>query len=135
VNGSCTYRLLPIDTYRVFVISRQRTAASSLRNGIRPPPKRVAVFCLALSDTLSGFNDRTVHFSVSLALATIGPSVQKLLSACSFESMLRKIPIVQPQRCFREMVKKKGKAIPLQAWTDPESSRRLRLPDFKTIGT
>jgi len=29
----------------------------------------------------------------------------------------------------------KGKAIPLQTWTDPEGSRRLRLPDFKTIGT
>jgi hypothetical protein len=29
----------------------------------------------------------------------------------------------------------KGKAIPLQAWTDPEGSRRLRLPDFKTIST
>jgi hypothetical protein len=29
----------------------------------------------------------------------------------------------------------KGKAIPLQAWTDPEGSRRLRIPDFKTIGT
>jgi hypothetical protein len=31
--------------------------------------------------------------------------------------------------------KGKGKAIPLQAWTDPEVSRRLRLPDFKTTGT
>jgi len=29
----------------------------------------------------------------------------------------------------------KGKAIPLQAWTVPEGSRRMRLPDFKTIGT
>jgi hypothetical protein len=29
----------------------------------------------------------------------------------------------------------KCKAIPLQAWTGPEGSRRLRLPDFKTIGT
>jgi len=29
----------------------------------------------------------------------------------------------------------KGKAIPLQTWTDPEGSRRLRLSDFKTIGT
>jgi hypothetical protein len=29
----------------------------------------------------------------------------------------------------------KGKAIPLQAWTGPEGSRRLRLSDFKTIGT
>ena len=29
----------------------------------------------------------------------------------------------------------KGKAIPLQAWTDPEGSRSLRLPNFKTVGT
>jgi hypothetical protein len=29
----------------------------------------------------------------------------------------------------------KGKAIPLQALTGPEGSRRLRLPDFKTVGT
>jgi len=29
----------------------------------------------------------------------------------------------------------KGKAIPLQAWTGPEGSRRLRLPGRKTIGT
>jgi hypothetical protein len=27
------------------------------------------------------------------------------------------------------------KAIALEAWTGPEGSRRLRLPDFKTIGT
>jgi hypothetical protein len=31
--------------------------------------------------------------------------------------------------------KGKGKAIPLQAWTGPEGSRRLSLPDFKTLGT
>ena len=31
--------------------------------------------------------------------------------------------------------KVKGKAIPLEVWTGPEGSRRLRLPDFKTIGT
>jgi hypothetical protein len=29
----------------------------------------------------------------------------------------------------------KSKAIPLQAWTGPEGSRRVRLPDVKTIGT
>jgi hypothetical protein len=33
------------------------------------------------------------------------------------------------------MLPEKGKAIPLQAWTDREGSRRLRLPDFKTIDT
>jgi hypothetical protein len=27
------------------------------------------------------------------------------------------------------------RAIPLRAWIDPEISRRLRFPDFKTIGT
>jgi hypothetical protein len=28
-----------------------------------------------------------------------------------------------------------GQAIPLQAWTGPQGSRSLRIPDFKTIGT
>jgi hypothetical protein len=29
--------------------------------------------------------------------------------------------------------RKWGKAVPLQAWTGPEGSRKLRLPGFKTI--
>jgi hypothetical protein len=29
----------------------------------------------------------------------------------------------------------KGKANPLQAWTGPEGSRRLRFPGFKTVST
>jgi len=28
--------------------------------------------------------------------------------------------------------KGKGKAVPLQAWSDPEGSRKLRFPDFVT---
>ena len=36
---------------------------------------------------------------------------------------------------WKVSVKVKGKVIPLQAWTGPEGSRRLRSPDFKTIGT
>jgi len=27
----------------------------------------------------------------------------------------------------------KGKAVPLQAWTGPEGSRKLRFPDFVTV--
>jgi len=27
------------------------------------------------------------------------------------------------------------KPIPVQTWTGPEGSRRLKLPDFKTVGT
>jgi len=34
-----------------------------------------------------------------------------------------------------EGIEVKGKAIPSQAWTGPEGSRRLRLPDFKIIDT
>jgi hypothetical protein len=30
---------------------------------------------------------------------------------------------------------KKGKEIPLEAWTGLEGSRRMMLPDFKTVGT
>jgi hypothetical protein len=36
---------------------------------------------------------------------------------------------------FKPHYREKGKAIPLQALTGPERSRRLRLPDFKAIGT
>jgi hypothetical protein len=37
--------------------------------------------------------------------------------------------------CPHVVLAGKGKAVPLQPWTDPEGSRRLRLPDFKTIDT
>jgi len=33
---------------------------------------------------------------------------------------------------LRELEKGKGKAVPLQAWTGPEVSRRLRFPHFVT---
>jgi hypothetical protein len=54
------------------------------------------------------------------------------------------LPVASTARCFISHITnksgyntlcKKSKAIPLQAWTGPEGSRRLRLPDFKTIGT
>jgi len=30
------------------------------------------------------------------------------------------------------IIKKKGKAVPLQAWSGPEGSRKFRFPDFMT---
>ena len=33
---------------------------------------------------------------------------------------------------WSDNVKGKGKAVPLQAWSDPECSRKLRFPDFMT---
>jgi hypothetical protein len=46
-----------------------------------------------------------------------------------FSELLRK------RLCRRPKIEVEGKAIPLQALTGPEGSRRLRLPDCKTIGT
>jgi len=49
--------------------------------------------------------------------------------------LMKFIPSVFQYNQKYNISKGKGKAIPLQAWTGPEGSRRLRLPDFKTIGT
>jgi len=35
-------------------------------------------------------------------------------------------------RCLASLITGKGKAIPLQAWTGPEGSRKLRFLDFMT---
>ena len=35
-------------------------------------------------------------------------------------------------RYYHKCTLVKGKAVPLQAWSDPEGSRKLRLPDFVT---
>jgi len=40
---------------------------------------------------------------------------------------------VHPLFCFRSYgTKGKGKSVPLQAWSGPEGSRKLRFPDFVT---
>jgi len=47
----------------------------------------------------------------------------------------QELPITQYFDLHHPRYKVKGKAIPLQAWTGLEGSRRLRLPDFKTFST
>jgi len=55
------------------------------------------------------------------------------------ENFNRHIPLMaslctrRTRQLFRS--RSRSKAIPLQAWTGPENSRRLRFPDFKTKGT
>ena len=42
---------------------------------------------------------------------------------------------IKPCKCqtiMQSVKKKKGKAVPLQAWSGPEGSRKLRFPDFMT---
>jgi hypothetical protein len=53
-----------------------------------------------------------------------------VIPICLIERMKQR----QPKASYCALTRK-GKAIPLQAWTDPEGSRRLRLKDFKTVGT
>jgi hypothetical protein len=50
-------------------------------------------------------------------------------------SIFSKQELEKSHKILINKCKKKSKAIPLQAWTGPEGSRRLRLTDFKTIGT
>ena len=40
--------------------------------------------------------------------------------------------LVRPS-IYKSDVKGKGKSVPLQAWSGPESSRKLRFPDFMTM--
>jgi len=56
-----------------------------------------------------------------------GPSLTEtsLCGACLFTFKPDKIVVMNL----------KDKAIPFQAWRDPEGSRRLRVPDFKTVST
>ena len=60
-----------------------------------------------------------------MKLPVIGSNAIECYGFCNFKSV-----VVER---FRR--REKGKAIPLQAWTGPEDSRRMRLTDFKTIGT
>jgi hypothetical protein len=49
----------------------------------------------------------------------------KCMAACVFNTVL----------CLFSLEKCKGKAVPLEAWSGPEGSRKLRFPDFMTNGT
>jgi len=51
-----------------------------------------------------------------------------------FFQTLAILPTAQGANTDRHETLKSVKAIPLQAWTGPEGSKRLRLPNFKTIG-
>jgi hypothetical protein len=70
-----------------------------------------------------------IHFVCHLKTHPCDDSINNLKRS-------RKYRISEPHTLFLTVfLVSKGKAIPLEAWTGPEGSRRLRLPDFKTIGT
>jgi hypothetical protein len=56
-----------------------------------------------------------------------------ILSGCKNQCVFKTITHISHTNLFITYIKQK--AIPLQAWTVPEGSRRLKLPDFKTVST
>jgi len=81
-----------------------------------------------------GFNSAFKGLKVKFGYACSPFAVKERILCLNLNSSLsdRTVPRT---RSVIWALKKKGKAIPLQAWTGPEGSRRLRFPDFKTIGT
>jgi hypothetical protein len=67
------------------------------------------------------------------ATGTISKSFRKYVSNISGNHEVRelqKTSILGTAHILRKV--KKGKAVPLQAWSGPEGSRKLRFPDYMT---
>ena len=83
------------------------------------------VYLERLDTVQSGQGPKTAHSPLSCA---------EITHEWSYTSTPPTPSWLAPRQIDISKVKVKVKAIPLQAWTGPEGSRSLRLPDFKTIG-
>jgi hypothetical protein len=94
---------------------------------------------------LSG-GQRLQEIQITLSINTRNKEMQLLCDGCNnfkttfqnmlyygFKKSLKLISDIPQQYTLSHKVK--GTSISLQAWTCPWGSRRLRLPDFMTIGT
>jgi len=45
-----------------------------------------------------------------------------------------KIWVCRTKQILQQIIKGKGKPVPLQDWSGPEGSRKLRFPDYMTTG-
>jgi len=61
-------------------------------------------------------------------------SITKQVSHYSVKNNKKKVKLIII-RSVKQRLSSLSKKIPLQAWIGLKDSRRLRLPDFKTIGT
>jgi len=81
---------------------------------------------------------RIVILRKARVICKAGRGQQQLVLETVRSELHFKAPVISDQHKIRKTnynVKGKVKAIPLQVWTGPEGFRRLRLPDFKAIGT
>jgi len=60
-----------------------------------------------------------------------GYTSSSIFKVCSeiIHSIQISLPLLNPNLSFA----RKGKAVPEQAWSGPEGSRKLRFPDFMTM--
>ena len=87
---------------------------------------------------------RDIYDNISQLLHQIGTSRHFYIYfhiSSHYEAFVNNLHVFLPNE-YLKIVSKipsikhlKDKVIPLQAWTSPEGSRRLRLPNFKRIGT
>jgi len=96
---------------------------------------RLKMLVTGLSPWRSGFITRPVHVELVVDIMQLG---HVFLQVHQFSAVHIIPPMLHIHSLIHSFIHLKRytvtKAIPLQAWTVPEGSRRLRLPDFKTNG-
>jgi hypothetical protein len=58
--------------------------------------------------------------------------IKNIFSRCQEEIKFSGSYLALILKIFPLVKTSKGKAVPLQAWSDPEGSRKLRFPDYMT---
>ena len=96
----------------------------------RLSPKRTSTFKSAGESIQSTAGSRGVRISVSNAGYTTFRGRVRVLATHS----IRQFPLLFPSRASpcATTFRTQYKAVPLQAWSGPEGSRKLRFPDFMT---
>ena len=105
----------------LFWVIRQRVMAilPTFRDNLSVPSSRVKKGPIGCSETLA----RNYYYSL-----------RNNPEECN-SHLLRGASLKSRNTCVSFRQNSKDKTIPVQAWTGPKGSRKLRLPDFMTIGT
>jgi hypothetical protein len=85
----------------------------------------------------AGFHkDKTIFglSSLNIKFSNKTPRVELLLYFTVVSGLPEKVERFNGKTHGSKAPVKEGKATPAQTWKGPEGFRRLRLPDFKTIG-
>ena len=151
IRATCPAHLILLDFTTRTILGRElRSLSSSLCNFLHSPVTSSLLGPNALLNTLFS-NTRSLRPSLNVSDQVSHPYRTKgkiivlyiLIFKWNPQGLSRPVMgliyvfnnIVFRAVCTRNTILLKSKAIPLQAWTGPEGSMRLRLLDFKTIGT